>query len=151
MTGRRGVRRPSRGRAGFTLVELTIALAIMGSLAAIAGPNIRSAIFRADAARVRADVNTIQQAAIQYYEEEREFPRNAAWNTVPPALVALLPEGFAFQYKEAEYRWRMQRRTGRVRLQIRYPRDSEIGEAMKRFRSDLVTWTRRQTTFTLFE
>jgi prepilin-type N-terminal cleavage/methylation domain-containing protein len=62
------VRHSRRSRRGFSLVELTITLLIVGILAAVASPNFASALneFRLDAtaARIVADVKYVREYAI---------------------------------------------------------------------------------------
>ena len=54
----------------------------------------------------------------------------------------------ASTYKDLRYRLRVNRVRGRVRFQVRYPRDNPIGEALKRFRRrGEVNWNRTTTTF----
>ncbi len=55
-----------RGRSrGFTLIEALLVMLIISILAGISLPVLRGAVARADAAKVRADVRTIEVAALQ--------------------------------------------------------------------------------------
>lgn len=138
---------------GFTLIEVLLVMVILSILAGIALPLLRGAVARADAARVRADVRQIEVAALQYRESEGRFPARSGWGTYPPDLQPYLSEGTEFTYKEVEYRMVRTgnpRRGEQFRVIVRYPRDSQVGEALQSFRGERVIWTRRRTTFEIF-
>lgn len=144
-----------RGRGGFTLLELLVTLSVMGTLAGIAVPNFRSAVYRADAAKIMADMNVVRLAVFELREESGGLPGRARWGSVPADLVPLL-DNISFTYKNLEYRLTTNARRGRVDFLVRYPRDSPIGNALKRFRragrdSGSVTWSRTRTRFRLLE
>ena len=63
-------------RAGFTLIEILIVVAIIGILAAIAVPNMQNALTRAKVARVKADMQSIATAIDMYQldKNNRGFP-----------------------------------------------------------------------------
>lgn len=138
---------------GFTLIEVLLVMVILAILAGIGLPLLRGAVARADAARVRADVRQIEVAALQYREDEGRFPPRSAWGTYPSDLEPYLSEGTEFAYKEVEYRMVRSgnpRRGEQFRVIARYPRDSQVGEALQSFRGERVIWTRRRTTFEIF-
>jgi prepilin-type N-terminal cleavage/methylation domain-containing protein len=140
------MRNTSQG--GFTIIEVALVTVVMGILAGIALPNLTSAIRRADAAKIVSDARLVDMAVQSYMQTNGQLPAGARWKTVPPALVDYLPESMPFSYKQLDYRLSVNRRRGRVRFQVRYPRNDPIGEALKRFRrKGVVTWTRRRTTF----
>ncbi len=143
-----------RRATGFTLIELLLVMVIIAILAGIALPLLRGAVARADAARIRADVRQIYVAAREYREEEGgRFPPTSRWGRFPAPLEPYLSEGTQFTYKDVQYRIVRSgnlRRGERFRVQVRYPRDSPVGEALQAFRGDDVIWTRRRTTFDLF-
>lgn len=126
---------------------------IISILAGIALPLLRGVVARADAARVRSDVRAIELAAVQYREENERFPPTSRWGQNPGTMDAWLSEGTEFTYKDVRYRMVRAgnpRRGERFRVQVRYPRNSPIGEALQAFRGTDVIWTRRRTTFLLF-
>lgn len=95
--GRSGTRGPEdRGRGGFTLVEIMVAAAIVGILAGLAIPNLRTMIFRARAAEVAGDLEVVRVAAITYNAEYLGWPGETGEGTVPSGLTEFLPENFSF-------------------------------------------------------
>ena len=140
-------------KRGFTLIEALLVMLIISILAGIALPLLRGGVARADAAKVRTDVRTIELAALQFREEDGRFPPSSRWGQNPGNLDEWLAEGTEFTYKDVSYRMVRggnPRRGERFRIQVRYPRNSLIGEALQTFRGPDVIWTRRRTTFQLF-
>lgn len=94
----RGGRRPTAsGRGGFSLIELLMAVSIVGILAGLAIPNLRSMTFRARAAEVAGDLEAVRVATAQYQAETFTWPAEVASGVVPPELTGHLPENFSFQ------------------------------------------------------
>lgn len=71
--GRRG---DFRGRMGFTLIELTVVLAVIVTMALILTPSIANSINEARVARARNDCQTIASGLYQFYRDTGFFP---AW------------------------------------------------------------------------
>jgi len=70
-----GIRGPrTRGAPGFTLIELMISVAIIGTLAAIAIPQYGSFKHRARVAVVISDINNISKAIFLYNLDNNEYP-----------------------------------------------------------------------------
>lgn len=63
-----------RGAAGYTLVEMLVACAILALLALIAMPRIMVAVDRGKQARVEADLRTIQDALERHYLDYGYYP-----------------------------------------------------------------------------
>jgi len=84
-------------RGGFSLIELLVAVSIVGILAGLAIPNMRNVTFRARATAVYGDLNTIRQATLDYNADLNSWPPNEVSGTIPAGLVTFLPEGFSFQ------------------------------------------------------
>ena len=142
--------RPARG---FTLVEVLLVMVILSILVGIALPLLRVSVARADAARVRTDVHQLELAALQYREEDGTFPATSSWGGAPAALSPYLADGTPFRYKDVEYRMvavGTPQVGERFQIQVRYPEDSRVGEALQTFRGEDVIWTRRRTTFLLY-
>jgi prepilin-type N-terminal cleavage/methylation domain-containing protein len=96
-TARRRLGGPDTRRGGFSLIELLMAVSIVGILAGLAIPNLRSMTFRARAAEVAADLEVVRVAALNYNADTFDWPADAAQGVVPPELNGFLPEGFSFQ------------------------------------------------------
>ena len=65
----------SRSQQGFTLIELTVVLAVIVTLALILTPSITNFINDARVARARNDTQTIAGAVIQFYKDNGFFPQ----------------------------------------------------------------------------
>ena len=61
-----------RVRKGFTLVELLIVLAVLGSLSSMMAYSSSGAVDSADTAKILGDLQTLKMAAMQMYMEEPE-------------------------------------------------------------------------------
>ena len=83
-------------RGGFTLVELLMAAAIVGILAGLAIPNLRTMIYRARAADMAGDMEVVRVATASYHGDNMGWPAEASSGEVPPELVEYLPENFSF-------------------------------------------------------
>jgi len=84
-------------RGGFSLIELLVTVSIVGILAGLAIPNLRSMTFRARAAEVAGDLEVVRIATVSYNGDAHRWPADASQGTVPPELDGYLPEGFSFQ------------------------------------------------------
>lgn len=93
------VRLPSatdRRRAGFSLIELLMAVSIVGILAGLAIPNLTSMTYRARATEVAGDLEVIRVATVSFNGDAHTWPADAAQGVVPTELIGYLPEGFSF-------------------------------------------------------
>jgi len=135
-------------RRGFSLIEMVIVASVMAIIGGIALPNFNEAIHKADAARVLAEVRTVDLAARQFLEENGTLPRNSAWGVAPADLAPYL-DNMTFTYKTLEYRLIRNVRQGTLRLRVRYPRRDPIGAALARYRSAKVVWSATRTDFYL--
>jgi prepilin-type N-terminal cleavage/methylation domain-containing protein len=64
-----------RGNGGFTLIELTVVLAVIVTLALILTPSITNFISDARVARTRTDTQTVASSIVQFYKDNGFFPQ----------------------------------------------------------------------------
>ncbi|NBO38510.1 type II secretion system protein [bacterium] len=64
--------------AGFTLVELMVVVAIIGILAAVAGPRVQAFRARGTQAEAKTNLNSIYIAMVAYQDANDKFPTIAA-------------------------------------------------------------------------
>jgi prepilin-type N-terminal cleavage/methylation domain-containing protein len=77
-----------RARHGFTLIELTVVLAVIVTLALVLTPAIVNTINDARVARARADVQTLSAAITQFWTDNGFFPKWSAADNGGPGLPA---------------------------------------------------------------
>jgi prepilin-type N-terminal cleavage/methylation domain-containing protein len=89
-TGRGGLRSKRRWSEidGFTLIELTVVLAVIVTLALILTPSITNFINDSRVARTRSDVQTIASSVTQFYKDTGFFPQWTTANAGGPGTVA---------------------------------------------------------------
>ena len=150
---RAGSARPGRIE-GFSLIEVMIVMVIIGVLAALVIPQLREAAYKADAAAIVSDAQTVRMAALTYFAEQAEFPPSAGTGQVPPELLDLLPDGFDFGYEgDVPYEWRrtstgVRFGTGHMgQFHVKHNGRWGLADAMKAHQSDLTTWTPAETIF----
>jgi prepilin-type N-terminal cleavage/methylation domain-containing protein len=71
----RGMDRRTASPRGFTLIELTVVLAVIVTLALILTPSIANFINDSRTARARTDCQTIGAAVVQFYRDTGFFPQ----------------------------------------------------------------------------
>jgi len=84
-------------RGGFSLIELLVAVSIVGILAGLAIPNMRNVTLRARATAVFGDLNVVRQATLDYNAAQNAWPADAALGVVPAELNGFIPDGFSFR------------------------------------------------------
>ena len=80
-----------RREKGFTLIELLIVVAIIGIIAAIAVPNLLTAIQRSKRSRTVADMRAIGTALGSYNVDRNIFPNT---NTAATMFTILEDQGY---------------------------------------------------------
>lgn len=68
--------RASNKPAGFTLLELMIAIAILGTLAGIAAPFFSAYVDRAKVARAIVEIRMLEKEILFFYDENGRLPTN---------------------------------------------------------------------------
>ena len=83
------------GRAGVTLVEILVVLALIGVLIALTTPRVQDAVARRAQAGVRADLGRLGAALTEAYGTKGYFPgdpvTSAAWRTARMDSLAFVP------------------------------------------------------------
>jgi type II secretory pathway pseudopilin PulG len=74
-----------------------MAVSIVGILAGLAIPNLRSMTFRARATEVAGDLEVVRVATVSYNGDIHAWPADAVQGALPPELANYLPDGFSFQ------------------------------------------------------
>jgi prepilin-type N-terminal cleavage/methylation domain-containing protein len=77
-----------RDSGGFTLIELTVVLAVLVTLALVLTPSITNFINDSRVARTRTDTQTMAAAVVQFYKDNGFFPQWSAANAGGPGAVA---------------------------------------------------------------
>lgn len=95
-TKKEGSSRVDGRRGGFTLVELLVSAAIVGILAGLAIPNMRTILLRARATELVGDMDVVRVATQSYNGDHHTWPAEAAAGQVPPELVPYLPDNYSF-------------------------------------------------------
>ncbi|MDX2193093.1 MAG: hypothetical protein NW201_07050 [Gemmatimonadales bacterium] len=98
MRGRRATR-------GFTMVELTLVLALVFILSGIATMRYIDLRNEAYSSSVAGDIQTVRLAAFNHYADTGGWPPTAPAGTAPAALVPLLPPAFSFDKGQYKLQW----------------------------------------------
>jgi general secretion pathway protein G len=95
-----GHRRRARGDRGFTLIELLIVVTIIGIIAALAIPSLKSAMDRAKQKATLSDMRAIGNALEMYSVDHNTYPRGlndagsvALANLLSPLYMRTVPPG----------------------------------------------------------
>jgi len=89
-----------RREKGFTLIELLIVVAIIGIIAAIAVPNLLTAIQRSKRSRTAADIRAVGTALGSYQVDNNQFPVETTGVLADIAFKTTLAVGMTSSYYE---------------------------------------------------
>lgn len=79
-----------KDKQGFTMLELMLAILIIGVLAAVAMPVYSNAVQKSKISRAQADLRTLESALSIYYAEKGEYP--AELKDLTPDYIKEVPE-----------------------------------------------------------
>ena len=78
---------------GFTILELMVALTIIGVILAVGIPTYSNIVRQARASQAVAGMETLRAAAYLYFGDHAEWPDEVQAGAIPPGLKPYLPEG----------------------------------------------------------
>jgi len=135
-------------------MELLTTMIVVGILAGLAIPKLQAAIYKAEAAKIAADMTLVRTAMLQFRGENGSLPSTADWGVIPPDLAPYL--NIQFTYKDLDYRLVTTDGQGRIDFKVRYVLESKIGIALQRFshpgsETGSVLWTALETRWRLLE
>jgi prepilin-type N-terminal cleavage/methylation domain-containing protein len=87
-------------RRGFTLVELLVAVTIVGILAAIGLPKFRDLRRRATATQIVGDFDVVRHAAMSFLTDSGYFPPEVGSGQISPSLLPYFPTNFRMAKEE---------------------------------------------------
>ena len=99
--------RRRRGEAGYSLIELLIVCSVIGIIANIAIPELYSALYRAKAARIIEDYNTVRTVVHQYYADSSLYPPDQGPGIEPPELTSYLQGRLLWTHEDYQYDWEL--------------------------------------------
>jgi prepilin-type N-terminal cleavage/methylation domain-containing protein len=104
---REGAKRRRKGEAGFTLIEVMIVCLIIGVIANIAIPGLYASLYRAKAARIIEDYNTLVINVHQYYADRSGWPPDQGPGVEPPELTSYLQHRLVWTHEDYQYDWEL--------------------------------------------
>ena len=94
-----------QGQSGFTLVELAVALVIVGIVGGISITAYTSIMRSTHAMQAVADLYAVRAAAYMSYGDSSQWPAEVPVGIPPADLVSRLPTGFGFVRKDYRLDW----------------------------------------------
>ncbi len=95
----------TRGRRGFTFIELLVVMIVIGLLAGLGLLKYMDLKHRALSAQAVADLEAIRLAGYGAWYETGTWPVEVGAGVIPPGLVSYLPGGFSFAKPEYTLDW----------------------------------------------
>jgi len=86
----------ARRAAGFTLIELMVALAIVAILAAVALPYYGDYVKRGNITEATANLSTLRVNMEQYYQDNGNYGTNGACGVAMPTIAGGIVKNFNF-------------------------------------------------------
>ncbi len=77
-------------------MELLVVVSILGILAGLAIPNMKTILLRARATELAGDMDVVRVATQTYNGYTHTWPAETSAGTVPPELTPYLPDGYSF-------------------------------------------------------
>jgi prepilin-type N-terminal cleavage/methylation domain-containing protein len=93
--------------AGFTLIEILIVFAVIGIVANIAIPGLYAALYRAKAARIMEDYNTLRTMATQHNVDHSFWPPETGPGVEPPELAPYIKGRLVWTHPDYQYDWEL--------------------------------------------
>src|SRR5258705_12228517 len=100
-------RRRRSGEAGYSLIELMIVCCVIGIIANIAIPGLHAPLYRAKAARIIEDYNTLRLAVHQHYADNNFYPVEEGPGVEPPELTSYLQGRLLWTHTDYQYDWEL--------------------------------------------
>jgi prepilin-type N-terminal cleavage/methylation domain-containing protein len=100
-------KRRRTGEAGYSLIELLIVCSVIGIIANIAIPELHAALYRAKAARIIEDYNTLRLAVHQHYADNNYYPPEQGPGVEPPELASYLQGRLLWTHEDYQYDWEL--------------------------------------------
>lgn len=91
----------TRRSAGYSLVELSTVMVILGVLASVAIPRLMGVTDQARAAALVSDGRLVERALLDYFVHHDAWPVPAEPGVTPEELRPFLPPGFSFDRGDA--------------------------------------------------
>jgi prepilin-type N-terminal cleavage/methylation domain-containing protein len=94
-----------RGERAFTLIELAVALVVVGIVGAISITGYFSIMRSTHAMQAVGDLYAVRAAAYMNYGDTTQWPADLSPGIPPPSLVSRLPAGFEFVRRDYRLDW----------------------------------------------
>ena len=96
---------PHRFSKGLTVLELAVAMTVLGILAAVSIPSYMSFMRNVRAAQAVADVQAVRAAVYMYFGDKQSWPAEEQAGVVPASLTPYLPRDVVFYKSSYRIDW----------------------------------------------